>query len=238
MNPEATDSQDPFNTKRPEVHRLSGVRRLLFYPAAWGLWLYFRTWRFRLDGASRDILRTTPRPRLVVMWHNRSLVGCHWLTRFMDPSRVACLVSPSRMAAWEVAFFEFIKLKVVRGSSTRRSIQAGIEILRSLRSGDDAGISPDGPSGPLYTFQEGAVAFARKAGASMLLVAVNTRAAWRPGTWDRHLVPLPFARIESEVRCILPDDPIWDKPDTEVAADLRRVYLEMTKDPFNLPNHE
>jgi lysophospholipid acyltransferase (LPLAT)-like uncharacterized protein len=238
MNQEATDSQDPFNTKRPEVHELRGLQWLVFYPVAWLLWLYFRSWRWRMSPEAMERIAAQDRPRLFVIWHNRSLTGSVWLSRFVDPTKVACLVSPSRMAAWEVAFFDFIRLKVVRGSTTRRSIQAGIEIFRCLRTGDDAGISPDGPSGPLYCFQEGAVALARKAGAAVVMVVPNAKAAWRMNTWDRHLVPLPFAKLPVNTRVIGPDDPVWDNDNATVAEELRRVYLEMTEDPFTIHEHE
>jgi lysophospholipid acyltransferase (LPLAT)-like uncharacterized protein len=238
MNQGATDSQDPFNTKRPEVYKLKGFQWVLFYPVAWLLWLYIKSWRFRISPEALRAINEATRPRLVVIWHNRSLVGSIVLCRYFNPAEVACLVSPSRMAAWEVAFFDFIGLKVIRGSTTRRSVQAGIEILRSMRTGCDSGISPDGPSGPLYSFKEGAVALARKSGASLLLIAPNAGSAWRAKTWDRHLIPLPFAKIETEVSCVPPNDPIWDNSDAQVASELRRVCLEMTKDPFSIPEHE
>jgi lysophospholipid acyltransferase (LPLAT)-like uncharacterized protein len=225
---------DPYNTRRPEVHELSGWRWLLFYPAAWALRLLFLTWRYRLAPGAEEEMRKAPSPRLIVMWHNRSLVSPEMLRLRFDPPSVTCLISPSRMAAWEVAFFRMFGLRIVRGSTTRRSIQAGIEILRALRNGFDAGITPDGPSGPLYSFKEGSVAIARKAGVPVLLIVPNTRAAWRPRTWDRHLVPLPFARIELKMRTIPPDDPVWQLSNVEAAREIRRVCLEMTDDPFKV----
>lgn len=233
MNQKAPDDHDPFNTKRPEVYDLKGLQWLLFYPAAWGLWLYYRSFRWRMDEETKRQLAALPAPRLIAVWHNRSLVAAEWLRMTFDPPRFACLISPSRMAAWEVAFFRFLKLKVIRGSSTRRSVQAAIEILRALREGNDAGISPDGPSGPLYSFQEGAITLARKAGASMVVLSLNAGAAYRARTWDRHLIPIPFARVDVLVRIIEPDDPIWEKPDAEVAAEVRSILLEMTRDPFS-----
>ena len=228
------DAHDPYNTRRPQVYELGGWQWLLFYPAAWALRLYFLTWRFHLDEAAREALRDSRPPRLIVMWHNRSLASPEPLRRFLDTSRIACLISPSRVAAWEAAFFRLFRFRVVRGSTTRRSIQAGIELLRALRRGEDAGITPDGPSGPLYSFQTGAVAIARKARCPVLVIVPNTRAAWRLNSWDRHLIPLPFARIDLRIRLIQPEDPLWKQPDAEAAKEIRRVCLEMTEDPFTL----
>jgi lysophospholipid acyltransferase (LPLAT)-like uncharacterized protein len=175
---------------------------------------------------------------MIVVWHNRSLVAPEMFRRFFDPSRIACLISPSRMAAWEVDYFRRFHLRAIRGSTTRRSIQAAREILQQLRAGNDIGISPDGPSGPLYTFRPGAVALARKAGVPLLLAIPNCRKAFRLKTWDRHMIPCPFARIEVAIRAIQPDDPVWEGPDAQIAAHARKVCLEITRDPFQVDPHE
>lgn len=235
MSAPSADPPDPFNTRRPEVHELDGWRRLVFAPAAFGLRVLYGSWRIRADAASRAVLEAIQPPRLIIVWHNRSLVTPEVFRRLLDPSRIACLISPSRVAAWEVAFFRLFRLRVIRGSTTRRSIQSAREMLRELRSGNDVGISPDGPSGPLYHFQPGAARLARKAGVPVLLVVANARAAWRPRTWDRHLVPLPFARIEVAVRAVPPDDPLWAAPGDAAIPALRRLCLELTEDPFQAP---
>lgn len=238
MSSPPSDSHDPFNTQRPTVHELGPARTVLFTPLVWLLQLYFRTWRISLDEDSARALRETPLPRLIVVWHNRSLPMPEVFRRFFDPTRLACLISPSRMAAWEVAFFRRFRLRVVRGSTTRRSIQAARELFRELRGGHDVGISPDGPSGPLYSFQPGAVAIARKAGVPLLLAIPNCRQAIRLKTWDRHMVPWPFARLEVRIRAILPDDPLWQLPQSETAEAIRQVCLEITEDPAYLAAHE
>ena len=232
------DNHDPFNTQRPEVFNLTGWRVLVFYPVAWVLWLYYKTWRLDVDPASRETLDTSTPPRIWATWHNRSFAAAQVLTRLTDPSKVACLTSPSKMAAWEVALFRFLDYKVVRGSTTRRSIQAVIELLRALRGGNDVGITPDGPSGPLYSFQQGTAALAQKASVPMLFFSLNCRSAIRLNTWDRHLIPLPFARIEVRVRKVDPTDPVWSLEPEKATTELRRVCLEITEDPFKVPEHE
>ena len=69
----------------------------------------------------------------------------------------------------------------------------------------------------------------------MVVLSLNARTAYRARTWDRHLIPLPFARVQAHVRIIRPDDPVWEKSDAEVAAEVRRLLLEMTEDPFAGP---
>ena len=234
MNPRNPDDHDPFNTKRPTVYHISGWRRLVLLPFSGLLYLYLLTLRFRITEEDRQLLRGSSRPRLLVLWHNRGLIAPMVFHRLLDPSYITIMVSPSKMAAWQAAFYELLRLNVVRGSSTRRSIQGTLETLRSIRQGNDAGMAPDGPSGPLYSFKAGSVAMARRLGVPMLLMMPNTACAFHLKGWDRHLVPWPFARITVRLKAVLPGDPIWENSDAAVARELRRVCLEMTEDRFNV----
>lgn len=233
-----TSQHDPFNTKRPRVHRLKPWQRGVCAVAAWGIGLLYRTWRFRLGPESMEALRSTPGPRVMVAWHNRSFAIPEVFRRLFDPERVACLVSPSKAAAWEVELFRRFRLRSIRGSTTRRSIQAAREILRELKAGRDVGISPDGPSGPLYSFKEGAAALARSAGVPILAIIPNARFALRLPTWDRHLIPLPFARVDVELRVVHPVNREGRLPAEALARETRRVCLELTRDPNKHDGHE
>src|SRR5207245_5093250 len=53
---------------------------------------------------------------------------------------------------------------------------------------------PDGPRGPARRLQGGIVALAATTGAPIVPVGVAARPARRLGSWDRFMVPAPFAR--------------------------------------------
>jgi lysophospholipid acyltransferase (LPLAT)-like uncharacterized protein len=228
------DQPDPFNQLRPEVHRLTGARLLCARLLGTILRLYLGSLRLRTDPATREALAASSSPRVIVVWHNRSLVIPQVFKRFLDPRRIHCLVSPSRLAAWEVDFFAQFHLRCIRGSSSRRSVQAAVEMRRALRRGEDIGISPDGPSGPLYSLKPGALAIARKAGVPLLLLIPNARTAVRARTWDRHLIPLPFSVVEVKARHI-PASTLATLDETNAAHTLRALCLELTEDPFHAP---
>ncbi|MEX0320772.1 MAG: lysophospholipid acyltransferase family protein [Puniceicoccaceae bacterium] len=237
MSSPVKDDHDPFNVRRPEVFEIAGWRKLLFHPISWALILYLRSIRFKMDKQMVEAISAIPHPRMFVMWHNRSFLSPEVFRKFLIPEKTAALISPSRMAAWQVAFFKLYNFIIVRGSTTRRSVQAGIELLRVMREGADAGISPDGPSGPLYVYQEGSVAIARKISAPVIILVPNCRMAMRSNNWDRTLWPMPFARVEVQAKVVQPDDPLWTKSNAEVASELRRLCLELTEDPFTFEDH-
>lgn len=227
VSPAQASEPAPNAFTRGTVYRVSGWQWLLFWPAALGLNLYYRTLRVSMRPEERALLENTPGPRLLVLWHNRSLL-LPVMFRPFDYRRIRCLVSASKLAAWEVAYFDHWGMRSIRGSSTRRSIQATREMLKAIRDGHDLAISPDGPSGPLYAFKRGAIMVARQCNVPMVLITANATRARRLKTWDRHLVPLPFSRVEVRVKVVPPLREMNFATDAEAAGYLRKAALSIS----------
>lgn len=216
------------------VYEVRGWRRGLAWVASLLLRLYYASLRWQLDAPSAQTLSESTSPRLVLIWHNRSLVGPGMLRHSLDVSRLRCLVSPSRQAAWEAAAFAFLGLHSIRGSSTRRSIPATREMLATLRQGQDVVLSPDGPKGPLYEVKRGVLVLARRSGVPLLLMSADSTHAWRPHTWDRHFVPLPFSRVHLRCRLILPADLVGMEEATALQT-IRQAMQALTHEDFDKP---
>ena len=125
---------------------------------------------------------------------------CFWHARFvMMPyvyphDRIAVLVSrhrDSQMLSRILARFGFA---FAWGSSTVGGAQGLRDALRMIKDGHDLGITPDGPRGPRRRVKPGVVAMARLSGLPIVPVSFSAGPARRLGSWDRTLVPLPFAR--------------------------------------------
>jgi lysophospholipid acyltransferase (LPLAT)-like uncharacterized protein len=56
-------------------------------------------------------------------------------------------------------------------------------------------MTPDGPRGPARVAKPGAVAAAQRSGAAIMPVGIGASPAWRAPSWDRFLVPSPFAKV-------------------------------------------
>lgn len=214
------------------VHRLEGWRPAASALGHAALRAYYASLRWDITDATRSLLHYSGTPRIIVVWHNRSLIMPAIFRRYMEPERIACLVSASRAGAWETDLFERLGLRVVRGSSTRRSIHALRELIRLNREGCDLGLSPDGPSGPVGRCKPGALMLARQTGAPLLLISANARAAWRPRTWDRHFIPLPGNRITVRAQQL----PAFPKSvsDEEAARVIESTLHSLTLDSLTL----
>jgi len=60
-------------------------------------------------------------------------------------------------------------------------------------------MTPDGPRGPIYEFKAGAVVGAKKAGVALTLCKIKVYSGKAlTKSWDKFMIPYPFARIDVE----------------------------------------
>lgn len=212
--------------RRGIVYELKGLQKICFWPAAWMLDLYFHTLRFEISAQDKAILAENPTPSVIVAWHNRSLLFPAVMA-LRAPGRVHTIISASRLAAWEAAYFEHRRLPAIRGSSTRGGAIAVKTAYKALRKGGDVALSPDGPSGPLYRVQIGAAAIARRARVPIIVVGCSQPKARRLKTWDRHFVPYPFQKVQLSIQRLSAEALLAARDDAE-ASELLRTALTST----------
>ena len=163
------------------------------------------TWRYRVKNEGElKRLRGGGAPFIFSIWHGH-LLPLLWHHRGQG---VSILVSEHKDGELIARFAESIGYGTIRGSSTRGAAGALLGLVRALGEGREVGITPDGPRGPACSYAPGAAVAASKAGALVLPMAAHANRAWRLNSWDRFMIPQPFARVTiaygEPVR--LPDD--------------------------------
>lgn len=150
------------------------------------------TWRFRAEGDTvvRDA-RARRQPVIFAFWHGRML-PLLWYHRRQG---VAILISEHGDGEIIARVAEALGYRTIRGSSSRGAERALLGMIRAVQGGADVAITPDGPRGPAEVFAPGAAIIAQRSGAPIILVTAGADRAWRLRSWDRFLVPKPFARI-------------------------------------------
>ncbi|HSA54724.1 MAG TPA: lysophospholipid acyltransferase family protein [Gemmatimonadaceae bacterium] len=151
-----------------------------------------RTWRIRHEGAERlyGPLRRGE-TQVVVFWHGE-ILPIAWGHR---GSGIAPLISTHADGEIIARIVEDLGYRTVRGSTSRGGARAILEMVRLLEEGVTIAVTPDGPRGPRHDFAPGALAVAQRAGRPVLGVRASATRAWRLRSWDRHLVPKPFATV-------------------------------------------
>jgi hypothetical protein len=159
------------------------------------LQLWVRTLRYEIDDRAGVLGKPVDQNYIGSLWHNRLLIFPFVLRRFFSNRRGAALISASRdgdLLADAIARFGF---DVVRGSSSRLGASAILQLTDVLASGRDVVITPDGPRGPAYELGPGIIFLAQKSGAAVLPVNMEYSSCWRLKSWDRFVLPRPFAKI-------------------------------------------
>jgi lysophospholipid acyltransferase (LPLAT)-like uncharacterized protein len=150
------------------------------------------TWRYRLEGRDAfDRLRAANQPMVLALWHGE-LLPCLWLHR---GEGIVVLISTHSDGEIIARIAESLGYRTVRGSSSRGGTRAALELVRAIEEGHDVAFTPDGPRGPRHMFSPGAIAIAQRTAVPIICGRACASRAWRLGSWDRFLIPKPFARI-------------------------------------------
>ena len=185
------------------INEVSGWRRFALWLLSVLLRLWVRTLRFEADAATEERLGKSDEPIAFVLWHNRLFISPEIFRRYRFRRKLYGLVSASKDGAWLAAFYRMIGLLPVRGSSSNFGREAGRILIELMRAGNDIGITPDGPRGPMYAVEPGVLVVTRRNNAPMILLGAEFGPAKRLRSWDRFYVPWPFTKVK--LRCtVLP----------------------------------
>jgi len=151
-----------------------------------------RTWSIDVrQGGRLEQLRVDRTPFVLLAWHE-CLLPVLWHHRHQG---ITALVSEARDGEYLARLADRLGYGLLRGSSSRGGRRALRGAIRLLAEGTPVGITPDGPRGPRREVKPGALLAARAGGAVVLPVAAVATWSWRANSWDRFLVPKPFATI-------------------------------------------
>ena len=190
-----------------------------------------RTVKFEVEGwenweaASQD-----GRLPIYTFWHNRVFLS----TYFWRRRRIVVMTSQSFDGEYIARFIQRFGYGAARGSTTRGATGAVVEMVRLMRAGCPTAFTIDGPKGPRYVAQMGAVLLAKKTGHPILPFAITAGNFWELKSWDRGQVPKPFTRARVDIAA-----PIYVAPDAkEEELNAGRDELQRALDDLNQRGEE
>lgn len=157
--------------------------------------IWSSTLRYELEDRGDFVNRTLERRCIASLWHNRLLLICIALKKFVPHRPGAGLISASHDGDLVADLTERLGFKVVRGSSSRFGASAMLELAGILESGIEAFITPDGPRGPVYQLGPGIIFLAQKTGVAVQPMNIEFSSCWRLKSWDRFVLPRPFCKV-------------------------------------------
>ncbi len=137
-------------------------------------------------------------------WHGRILASiCWWRDR-----DIVVMTSRHRDGDYIAAVIRRFGFRSARGSSTRGSRGALVEMLHWLRNGRDVAFTIDGPRGPRYVAKPGATWLASRSGSPIIPFNISAERKWVLRSWDHFQIPKPFSRV-----VIIVGTPLYVKAD-------------------------
>lgn len=167
------------------------------------VFLLHSTYRYRKTIGSEiaeRIIADTEQVYVPCYWHQQHIV-CAYLMRdwIRRGFRTGFIISASVDGEVPARIARSWGAEVIRGSAAN----TGALVLRDAQEMMKRGVSivatSDGPLGPCFEFKTGTVLMARIGGAPLVPIACAADRAWYMKTWDRFMVPKPFARIVTAV---------------------------------------
>jgi lysophospholipid acyltransferase (LPLAT)-like uncharacterized protein len=126
---------------------------------------------------------------------------------------------------WTRKVIEWLGFGTAQGSSSRGGLRGLAVMARRLEEGVDCAFTIDGPRGPRYVAKPGPVMLARKTGCPIMVFHIGVdRGITFQKTWDRFLLPKPFARA-----VILFAPPIYVPADA-IAEAMETKHAEMQRE--------
>ncbi len=163
------------------------------------------------DGYVRDI-EHQGRHAIYAFWHAHMLLPCY----VGRNHNVKVLISQHRDGEYIAQVVQRLGYGVARGSTTRGGAKALLRMIKKIKEESiSLAITPDGPKGPRFVAQSGAILLGQKTQYPIIPVMIYLAKYWEVPSWDRFCIPKPFskARIFYGDPIVVP--PILEKSEME-----------------------
>lgn len=128
---------------------------------------------------------------IYAFWHNQQLLATYYFRNF----DIRVLVSRSKDGDYISKALNHFGFGTVRSSTSQGKVNALRGLAKALKQGYHTAITPDGPRGPLYQAQPGAVFLASLSGHRIAPFGCAVNRVWRLSrSWDRFEIPKPFSK--------------------------------------------
>ncbi len=155
---------------------------------------------------------------IFAFWHGRLLM----LSLINQGRKTGILTGHHADAELIVRVIKYFGYYPIRGSTSKEGISAIRKLARRMKKGSDAGITPDGPLGPRYKAQIGAILLAHMTGCPIIPVSFGASKSKFLSSWDKFLLPYPFSK-----GVFIFDEPIWiDKKTDKQGLRQKQLLLE------------
>lgn len=194
--------------------------------------IWARTLRLQIEDPHGVVAFVREQPVIFAIWHNRLMM----LPRVFDPSfptrQSYGLISASRDGDLIADWIERSGYGTIRGSSSRKGAAALRQLMDTLAANGNVLFTPDGPRGPVYHVSQGVIFLAQRSGAPIVPIHMEYSSCWRMKSWDRFVVPRPFATLRAIFGAPITIPPLESAPEFEAEQlRLQNAMMSLVEQP-------
>jgi len=141
-----------------------------------------------------------------VTWHGELFMSTQAYRKVHKIHPASAIISSHFDGALIAHTLQFLKIRPLRGSTRKGARQVLLQAFKSIKSGEEVLITPDGPKGPRHSMGDGAIGIAIKSKLPIFVMNFTAQNYWQLNSWDKFVIPKPFTKVDFYMQSISLED--------------------------------
>ncbi len=137
-----------------------------------------------------------------VCWHGELLMSPQAYRKIHKKYPASAIISSHFDGSLIASTLKILGIRSLRGSSRNGAKQVLFQAFKSIKSGEEVLITPDGPRGPRHHMSDGAIGIALKSKLPIFVMNYTAEKYWQLNSWDKFVIPKPFTKVDFYLQSI------------------------------------
>ncbi len=137
-----------------------------------------------------------------VCWHGELFMSPQAYRKIHKKHPASAIISSHFDGSLIASTLNMLHIRPLRGSSKKGARKVLLQAFKSIKSGEEVLITPDGPRGPRHTMSDGAIGIALKSKLPIFVMNYKANKYWQLKSWDRFVIPKPFTKVDFYIQSI------------------------------------
>ena len=131
-----------------------------------------------------------------VCWHGELFMSPQAYRHIHKKQKASAIISQHFDGSLIANTLSLLQIRPLRGSSKRGAREVLLKAFKSIKSGEEVLITPDGPRGPRHSMSDGAIGIALKSKLPIFVMNYTCSNFWQVKSWDKFVIPKPFSKVD------------------------------------------
>ena len=137
-----------------------------------------------------------------VCWHGELFMSPQAYRHIHKKHPASAIISSHSDGSLIAGTLSLLKIRPLRGSTRKGAKQVLLQAFKSIKSGEEVLITPDGPKGPRHSMSDGAIGLALKSKLPIFVMNFKAKHFWQINSWDKFVIPKPFTQVDFYIQSV------------------------------------